>query len=527
VAIRLLSGSPDQAPASFSRFVLPFAYRLVECAIPDLMRAAGERANAVTGSWDNLARWVPALANPQCGLSRSMRATLQQRQSYFTAETSEVLFGSRTRRFRLECPASPICCSEVWANEERAFLEPPELILFECEVRGAEDNLLQVGLLVLSTHFDASELLSSTRLFKFNECFRNFRRPFDGYGAGPPNFSAVPWLPLLLTRGCDCSDDPNTPYQQHWLRLLDAPVVGLGTGNRPYQLFDADRSARARQFCGTLAGAPLSPMIHADHRTYVWTAAVCKGGACELTACADTSPVHTRGWMSLVNIDDPWDTSDQATLASKFDVQWLDDHSYLRWAPASLYGFTQHSGAAWLPAFAEPPLWNHFRSIYFDQTCLLLYLRSAIFGFSREVSSLSRQMQLDQRQGTREFSALERDFGLFTNLYQFPLLSHQQQAVEMYSKQRAALDIDDFYQEVKEEIQHMAEMFDRRHDRDIRSLGLIIAVIATLGVVWGDLGLGKLFDTQSSGVTGLAMVVLAALIFTAVKLFLCWIARRR
>ena len=45
------------------------------------------------------------------------------------------------------------------------------------------------------------------------------------------------------------------------------------------------------------------------------------------------------------------------------------------------------------------------------------------------------------KQWRQAFQSLRRDFAMFTNLYEFPLLSNQQQGVEMYEKARENMDV--------------------------------------------------------------------------------------
>jgi hypothetical protein len=64
------------------------------------------------------------------------------------------------------------------------------------------------------------------------------------------------------------------------------------------------------------------------------------------------------------------------------------------------------------------------------------------------------------RQWRDRFESLRWQFALFTNLYKFPLISNQQQAIEMYSLARRHLDVDELFQEVEEEIRSSHEFLD-------------------------------------------------------------------
>jgi hypothetical protein len=105
----------------------------------------------------------------------------------------------------------------------------------------------------------------------------------------------------------------------------------------------------------------------------------------------------------------------------------------------------------------DPPLWRHFREMYFDQVLLILYIRMVLFRFSTQLSLISAHARdshhFSWSDWGEDFERLRQDFALFTNLYQFPLLSNQQQGIEMYALARKCMDVDDLFREVKEEIQ--------------------------------------------------------------------------
>jgi len=549
MSIPLLAGNPDCTPASFSRFVLPFAYQLTPAYLPELKRA-GQPSEV--GSWDHVPRWVLwDDSDAQSALELGAQVTLDQRKRYFTSETAEVLFGSRTMRFRLQCPTQAIGPVTVQVDGVAAQLETPELLLFECAPfgkRGADP--MRIGLLVLSVHFTGNAL-QLDQLLKFNEAFRNMRQPYVGH-AGAPDLTQVTWLKQLNLRSESTRECADAPYLKLWLDLLEAPLV-LTEKNAPYYLYSNCLAQIAR------GGSYLrSPLIHADYRAFTWTAAVCEGGALVLnkpssdqanrdepsvlerwlqglkskseTRAEKTGqkPAESHGWLRLLNVDGPgWQGAPPHSepVPAGFHGDWLRDHTYFRWAPQCLYGFTPHSGAAFVSVQRDPPIWNHFRRLYFDQLCLMLYVRGTIFGFSRDISALSRKIQVD-RGGASHFNRLERQFSLFTNLYQFPLLSNQQQSLEMYAALRKALDINDFYDEVQDEIRHMASMFDRRHDRDIRMIGVAIALIATIGTLWGDMDLGAwLVGTLGLNPLLAFFVMLLPLVLTVFG-GLAWMKRR-
>lgn len=74
---------------------------------------------------------------------------------------------------------------------------------------------------------------------------------------------------------------------------------------------------------------------------------------------------------------------------------------------------------------------------------------------------------------------MREEFSHFAILYQFPSLSNQQQAIEMYSLARKRLDVDDLYREVQEEI---ASTHDSLEQAESNKLGKAANLIAQWGI---------------------------------------------
>lgn len=494
--------------------ILPFAYVPQRLAVSD-----------VKGSC-----WRPGTDDAAECRTRLGQVSTEYRRRYFTVETSEVLFGPRSHRFRLDGPETHLAATIEDPNTvlpAQVQVRRPELWLFELPlpVREDEPSPLQTGLLLLELQAESGARCTLPQWCALNERARYVRKPFPEFIAQPLHQWVAPWLPVEAVPRA--AVDLLAP----WLALLERPL--LLTDGSTMRLWPACWSARARAWAqGRLRGfdpdsrahdecchlhrrtrLPHQPMILPDDRAFVWSVAVSESGAQMLDG---SDPQETFGWLKLLNVDAP-NSNHVPTdaLATEFEEKFVKDHTYTRWAPWSLYGFTPHSGVALVSPSSNPPLAPIFRYLYLEQCGLLLYLRSTLFGFSREISRISREMQRKNLRSVKsDFRRLELQFSLFTNLYQFPLLSHQQQGVEMYALQRRCLDINDFYKEIQSEIQHMDEVLDRRHDRSIRALGIGIAVVATTGVVWDDLGLK---DGWSAG-GFFGMVLLAGVVWGLVSI---------
>lgn len=502
-------------PQSYSRFVLPFAYA------PEPLSLNSQRRGTF---W----QLEPPPGDDGSAAGGKAKHDGARRHQYFTTETADVLY-RRARRARLmrlgddgdAVVPAPSKTRSVGGRSEKlppAFdvtIKPAELILFEWPLHDRAgtsgtssaraafgDDPLLVGMLWLQAHFPrqrsgADQSLYLKQLLWFNELYRYVREPFEGHRA---QFEDI-FLPDESSAGKD-------PYFDRWFDALLSPLRDE-TG-RWYQLFPETWNQPSRNWSrGATVNVPHA-MCHPDSRAFVATFAQVAGGAKALVPTHEfrhsDDLVHTHGWVSLLNIDNPW----QIDKATAFEQRWADERTYLRWAHCgTLYGYTPHSAAAIADPCVEPPLWHHFATTYFDQTLLLLYLRTVIFRISQRINTITAQ----QRDGggdkatADKFQALSRQITQFINLYQYPFLSLQQQGVEMYELQRTCMDIDALYREVREEVERTQAQLDMNRQMRLTeashrlgvlaTYGIPIAVAALFGVAWNDLNAKLLFQAMS------------------------------
>jgi predicted transcriptional regulator with HTH domain len=122
--------------------------------------------------------------------------------------------------------------------------------------------------------------------------------------------------------------------------------------------------------------------------------------------------------------------------------------------------------------------------MYFDQILLLLYLRAVLFRFSAYLSEISRTAR-DTPGGAKgewakAFQDLRWRFMLFTNLYQFPLLSNQQQGIEMYTLARECMEVDDLFKEVQEEIHSSHDYLSQQQNQVQTQRATLLTEIAAI-----------------------------------------------
>ena len=479
--------SHPNEPRSFTRFVLPFAYALV----PD------------PDSREPTPRYV------------ELKDTdfSDERKLYLTGETRHVLF-DRAVWLQLEgTEGKAVEFDFRWNIPDELGIplnlhrKHPQLVLFEHEA-AKEEGPLNVGFLLLDIEVkDKINPYNLDRLLHFNELFRYFAEPFSGHAKARKVAVALEdYVAEAKHAGEKFEGLTEKLYEARWESLLNFP---LQIGRRTYQLDATIRRGEIHP----------DPAIHPDNRAFVWTAAVMEGGAGALQKPWGgdlRKPEEFGQWIHFLNVDPPSSLPSRTHEArTSFETDWARKRTYYRWAESgSWYGYCYHGGAAVIPPWRDPdpPLWQHWSGMYFDQILLLLYVRTAAFAFSSGLSAISAEAR---RRGYKsrewlsdEFAQLRWQFALFTNLYRFPLLSNQQQGLEMYVLARKRMDADELFEEVDEEIrncdEYLASYTQTRQTRASTRLNMIAIVGLILGLalalVQADLRLPWIQGASSNAV---------------------------
>ncbi len=440
-----------------------------------------------------------------------------RRKKYLTNETALVLF-ERAKWFEVD--------PEAWQNtpwretndiivtlktgDFKIEMLPPALVLFEFDQpqQTTGNNTLQTGFLYVDIYFPQQNPAPSFDDFLlFNELFRYFDMPYEGHINDYKRcFKNIP-IEYSVNNGhyrklddADCNK--NAKYFVRWLNLLKIPIKHDG---KYYTLIPGTAMDAAKQWIYRSKINKESCLVHVDNRCYVWTAAIIKEGGCALNK-AFNNPLsrklhahHYGHWIKLLNIDAPVSTPEEThNDISDFAKEWAGAKTYQRWEhKGNWYGFNNHSGVALLDSASEKHLCRVFREQYFDQTILLLYLRTTLFSFSRKLSFIihDQKWQNENGQWLGQISQLRKEFSLFAILYQFPSLSNQQQAIEMYALARECLDIDELYREVQEEIANTHDFLEQAEANKLAKAAKIIAEwgvpIASASLVASFLGMNK------------------------------------
>ena len=484
---QLIAGDPQCHRATFTRFILPFKWKLSSCKNFD--RSKPFFRPATKDDWLHAATETQSFDKPHLDLPR---------QRYVTKETSSLLFANASwfvlntaqnlKPFQVE--------SDLRNQPYTVALRAPALVLFECppESHGKRrrinigDDLLQNGFLIHEAYFPETAP-SYADFLRFNEIFRYWRLPFPEYEKWCKKELTSIAKGVTEVTGCN----QNTSYYSaQWEELLVLPVE-LKSGTAAFFIERSAKQATTPDY-----------MINPDDRAFTMPFAVVNSGTpaqeanplCSsfLTAATTIPRSSSPGyWVKLLNVDRPkLDGVDKLALASDFEIKWADRRTYKRWAHAStLYGFCEHAFAAMVPAETEGddiPFALHFGKMYFDVTLLLLYLRVSVMRFSQELHTITRTAE-NKRKPHREieqwrkcFHTIRWQFLLLENLYQFPHLSNQQQHIEMYEKQRKWMDIQDLYAQIDKEVRTSDEFLNAEVDEKRSESAGVLNIVAIVGL---------------------------------------------
>lgn len=443
--------------ATFTRFTLPFAFQL----------------QSVENEFNQTDLFYV--------LNNKTDESFIKRRKYFTHETSDVLY-ERSQWLSI-CEAWD---QTSWGKAEvivklrdqpfKIGMLSPQIVLFETpEIKESEkENILQTGFLYVDVYFserqDNHPIVDD--LLVLNEFFRYFGMPYDKheeifkniFSELPVNAQGNEKIGLLNKFEC---------YFERWAMMLEMPIKYQ---DKYYRLFPENWAEAARKWMYNELGSNQLEhwQIYADNRCYVWTVVFLANGGKALKAKFDSDNIEFNAknyghWIKLLNVDNPnfdsetkkyKDSNDTHESVTQFEREWADQRTYKRWeSSGTWYGYCYHSTAILAPPY--PNIFGPSTSYYFDTTMMLLYVRMTLFRFSRALSKAVQNSDKKSEEGTmKELRKLRREFSKFTVLYRFPMLSNQQQHIELYEINRKFLDIDQLFEEVHQEVDNTHEFLE-------------------------------------------------------------------
>lgn len=482
--LQLICGNPVEneknGGATFSRFIFPFAYFLQE------------KESEIQQQ---------ELCYQQILAENDLHRN--ERIKYLTNETALVLF-ERAKWFEIDHEAwkkTPwehhAINVELVTGDFQIKMLPPKLVLFEFpnkpkiqitlkdEPDTTENSILQTGFLFIDVYFSDDQVKKPTidDLLKFNELFRYFDMPYEYHHNA--YYDCLKDTPVdsfldanndylkMKDKNCATLKQKRKNYFDRWLNYLKIPVNYDG---KFFALTYTDKDNANNDWIKRAENWLCDPrpqtssnmrtcLAHVDNRCFVWSAALLENGGFSLVnPCPSSATLQAhefRHWAKFLNIDD--DYFDPAKPFSAFDKNWAKERTYKRWEEdGTWYGYTEHSGVmlAGVTNLGTKHLCKVFREQHFDLGILLLYLRTSLFRTSRKLTLIIHEEEKEclRREKLRQ---LRTNFAHFTILYQFPTLSNQQQAIEMYVLARRCFDIDELYREIHAEITNTHDFLEQ------------------------------------------------------------------
>jgi hypothetical protein len=509
----IIIGNPLEKRASFTRFVLPFAWEPVENN-SHTTPAAGQES----GYLFEMAAASDWLHNAELGSKDGPEFLDDARRRYLTPETDRLLF-KRASWFVLRDKGTGSMANQekqIWKEFTidsvfggpgyNVALRPPAAVLFEWPPdtkHEQEPDPLRIGFLIHEAFFPSeTESPGIGDLLRFNEIFRYWREPYDKFMEQCGSEVCAFCLGVRQREQCPGKRESEGCFQ-HWRSLMR------------YQFFEgSDCRGQFRQT--PPAGGDANPafpawLVHPDDRAFTMPFVVLRtppeGAFDPYQFKSSHDDPDTGGlWVKILNVDrikkDGIDSLSNSTL---FEKEWARIRTYTRWAHShSLYGFSEHSFAhlgtygGSPPPLGEPPLGLHFGQMYFDSTLLHLYTRVALFHFSEALHRITSEAR-DETGKNLEIEEWQKKFGLlrwqylqFENLYRFPLFSNQQQHLEMFEIQKKFMDVGTLFDEVSKEIATSDEFLENKladeRNRIAGTLNVVaaLALTASLALSWMD-----------------------------------------
>lgn len=162
--------------------------------------------------------------------------------------------------------------------------------------------------------------------------------------------------------------------------------------------------------------------------------------------------------------------------------QLIEDSTYRRWNPWTLYGVTRYSLMCLCGSGAPPFIQTHMCRQYRLMAEMLLAQRASIIEFFKRVADISRDIDnhVEFSKIAKCVGKLHSDFLGFKNRLWFLEVTPQEQGIEMYSMAMKNMDLEKQMEELKDEIKELYDYVEMQTDKMMNDRTLNLTIMASI-----------------------------------------------
>jgi len=181
-----------------------------------------------------------------------------------------------------------------------------------------------------------------------------------------------------------------------------------------------------------------------------------------------------------------WDYLGGYAYDREFVRKQFEPLTYRRWYEVSgnLYGFTRFSAVFFgFDGFFHKIVTRHIFTMYLRMSVIALFYRSSLLHYGYRVVHIKQPDSPNAKDKAidgyrRELQSVQWELTRFTNRYWFSELSAQDQGIELFNLQTAALDLQKQYNRVKNDIEQAHQALETKASFALSKLSFWVGIYA-------------------------------------------------
>ena len=202
-----------------------------------------------------------------------------------------------------------------------------------------------------------------------------------------------------------------------------------------------------------------------------------------------TPPEDWWQWAGFCNVDRPNEgITDKEKYLSSPQREWARASTFARWAHDGTYhGFAYHGGVTLMRPGAASNFRRAWRHQHLAQVLVQLYVRTVGHAVNLELTRKSCTLwdTADHPSvGAYDESmlVLRQTLAHVADVYGYPLLSHDQQAVELYAMTQRAFQIREVFDAIERQVHVTDDLVVGRHNMLLSRSSLSLNITAAVGL---------------------------------------------